>query len=171
MSGRRQRSGGIALAAIFGSSHAALYAVVLASSSAAIVLPMLQSVGVRRATVGQLVAQIAIADIGCIVILPIVAAPGRAGPAALGAVVIALAALLLFFVSEPFRPVGSPFSTAPVLEKRRFALELRFSLLTLFAFGAIAQFSGLSIMLAGFALGLLLSATVNRTDSLASCSE
>ncbi|WP_271177186.1 cation:proton antiporter [Leifsonia poae] len=151
--------GGIALAALFGTGHAAVYAVVIASSSAAIVLPMLQSVGVRRATVGQLMAQIAVADIACIVILPIVAAPGRAGLAALGAAVIAVAALLLFFALRRFDRSGARSRLHQYSEKRRFALELRFSLLTLFSFGAIAQFTDISIMLAGFALGLLLSAT------------
>jgi Kef-type K+ transport system membrane component KefB len=149
---------GVVLAATFGTGHAALYGVVLASSSAAIVLPMLQSVGLPRASVGQLVAQIAVADIVCIVALPLVIEPSRAGPAALGALAIAAAALVLSFVLIRIDKTGLRARMHRYSERRRFALELRFSLLTLFAFGAIAQFTDLSIMLAGFSLGILLSA-------------
>ena len=43
-------------------------------------------------------------------------------------------------------------------ESRRFALELRLSLLALFALAGIAQFTHVSVMMAGFTLGLVLAA-------------
>jgi Kef-type K+ transport systems, membrane components len=148
---------GAAAAVVFGTGHAVLYAVLLASSSAALVLPMLQSVGVQHVTIAQLVAQIAVADIGCIVALPLVLAPQRAIGSVLGALAIALVAgiagLVLVRSGTDLRRRLHEYS-----ERRRFALELRLSLLALFVFGAIAQFANLSIMVAGFTLGLMLSA-------------
>jgi Kef-type K+ transport system membrane component KefB len=116
-------------------------------------------VGLRRTSVAQLVAQIAIADVVCIVALPLVVAPARALEAGLGALVIAVAAVILVIVLERLGRTNARRSLHQYSERRRFALELRFSLLVLFTFGAIAQFADLSILLAGFALGLVLSAS------------
>jgi Kef-type K+ transport system membrane component KefB len=149
---------GTLIAASFGSGHAALYAVLLASSSAALVLPMLQSVGFGGASVAQLVAQIAIADVVCIVALPLVIAPARALPAALVAGSIAAAAVVLSIILAKLGRSDLRRRLHEYSERRRFALELRFSLLVLFGFAAIAQIADVSIMLAGFALGLILSA-------------
>jgi len=149
---------GVAIAAGLGDGHAALYAVLLASSSAALVLPMLQSVGLVGASVAQLVAQIAIADVICVVALPLVVAPAKALEAAVVAVVIAVAAILLLLFLSRLGRTDLRHRLHEYSERRRFALELRFSLLVLFSFAAIAQLANVSIMLAGFALGLVLSA-------------
>ena len=75
--------GGIAVAQASGTHHAAIYALLLASGSAAILLPALQEQGLlgdpRALTV---MAQVAIADIAAIVLLPIVLEPDRAFRAA-----------------------------------------------------------------------------------------
>jgi len=149
---------GVALAAVAGTGHGALYAVVLASSSAAVVLPMLASVGVGASVVGQLTVQIAIADIVCIVALPFTSAGANAGASALGVVVIAAASAALVVLLVRLDRSGLRHRLHLYSERRRFALELRLSLLVLFVFATIAQFAGLSIMVAGFALGLVLSA-------------
>lgn len=146
------------LAAVAHSGNGLLYGVLLASSSAALVLPMLQSVNVDKRSAAQLVAQIAVADVVCVVLLPLIVVPGRALTAGIGVLVIAALAVGLWvaltrWVRSDHRRVLHAYS-----ERRRFALELRLSLLVLFAFAAIAQFAQLSIMIAGFALGLVLSA-------------
>lgn len=149
---------GTGIGVLFGTGHGAVYAVLLASSSGALVLPMLQSARLGPAVSAQLVAQIAIADIACIVLLPLVIAPARALPAALGALAIAAAAILLLLILLRIGRTDLRRRMHAYSERRRFALELRFSLLALFALAAIGQIAGLSIMLAGFALGLVLSA-------------
>ncbi|MFF1634183.1 cation:proton antiporter [Leifsonia sp. NPDC058248] len=149
---------GVVIGVGFGTGHAAVYGVILASSSAALVLPMLQSVGLGRTSVTQLVAQIAVADIVCVVALPLVVAAGSALPAALGALAIAVAAVVLAIILRRLERTDARQKLHEYSERRRFALELRFSLLVLFAFAAIAQFANLSILIAGFALGLVLSA-------------
>ena len=59
----------------FGTSHALLYAVLMASSSAAVILPIKDSIGLGGDEVLRLVAQIAIADTACIVLLPLAIDP------------------------------------------------------------------------------------------------
>ncbi|MDR6970760.1 cation:proton antiporter [Leifsonia shinshuensis] len=149
---------GTGLATLFGTGHALVYGIVLASSSAAIVLPMLTSLGYDLGMLGQLVTQIAVADIVCVVALPFAVAPWRAGSAAVGALIIAAVSVGLVLVLRRVGRSGLRRRAHAYSERRRFALELRLSLLVLFTFAAIAQFAQLSIMLAGFALGLVLSA-------------
>ncbi|MBS1896262.1 MULTISPECIES: cation:proton antiporter [unclassified Microbacterium] len=148
---------GIGVALLFGNQHGAVYTVLIASSSAALVLPMLQSMGIAAASAAQLVAQIAIADVACILALPLVLQPSRVPLVALGGVGIAAAGVVLVVVLRRIGPRRLHLLHA-VSESRRFALELRFSLLALFALAGIAQFTHVSVMMAGFTLGLVLAA-------------
>ena len=150
---------GTAISVWFDTGHPALYAVVLASSSAALVLPMMPASAAGQAPLLRMVAQIAVADVVCIIALPLVIAPQKALWPAVGAIAIAAVASLLFLLLRR-HPLGERARQRlhDYSERRRFALELRLSLLVLFVFAAIAQFASLSIMLAGFALGLVLAA-------------
>jgi Kef-type K+ transport system membrane component KefB len=148
---------GIAAAAIAGTGHAAVYAVVLASGSAAVLLPAIEEVGLAGAEVLTVVAQVTIADVITIVSVPIVLQPSRAGRAALGGVLVAAAALALYLGA---RLVGEHEWVGRVrqLSKHRFwALDLRLSLLALFVLAWIAQRGGTSILVAGFAAGVVVA--------------
>ena len=70
---------GVLLATLFGTGHAALYAVLMASSSALLILPIIDSLHLGGEQVLQLLPQVAVADAGCIVAVPLVIdpAPGR----------------------------------------------------------------------------------------------
>lgn len=140
------------------SPHGVLYAVLLASSSAALVLPMLNSLGIAATSAPRLIAQIAVADIAAIVALPLVMDPGRALDAALGALTITSIAIILGVVLQKAHRSGGWRRLHHFSERRHFALELRISLLILFVLAAIAQFTHVSIMVAGFSLGLVLAA-------------
>lgn len=148
---------GVGTALLFGTSHGAVYSVLIASSSAALVLPMLRSLDVSADSAAQLIAQIAIADVACIVALPLVLQPERVPLVALGGIGIAAVGVVLVLV---LRRVGAHRLRVlhEVSESRQFALELRFSLLALFGLAGIAQFTHVSVMMAGFTLGLVLSA-------------
>ncbi len=61
---------GVVLADAFGTGHAALYGVLMASSSAALALPVMQSLGLNGPPVLSVTAQIAIADAASIILLP-----------------------------------------------------------------------------------------------------
>jgi Kef-type K+ transport system membrane component KefB len=148
---------GVGLAWQFGTGHAALYAVLMTSSSAALALPVIGSLHLQGPPVLSLTAQIAIADTACIVLLPLVIDLRRAPTAALGALAIAACAGLLFVVLLAADRRGWRQRMHDYSEKHKLALELRTNLLVLFTLAALAVSTHVSIMLAGFALGLVIA--------------
>jgi Kef-type K+ transport system membrane component KefB len=132
--------------------------VVLASSSAALILPVVDELKLGGPRVLLMLAQVAIADTACIVALPLVIDPANAPTAAVGAVLIAIGALALYFGMRWLDARGVLRRFHKVSEKRHFALELRVSLIILFALAAVASLTHVSIMLAGFACGLAVAA-------------
>jgi Kef-type K+ transport system membrane component KefB len=149
---------GIALAQLFDTGHAALYAVLIASSSAALVLPIVDSLRLGGPAILALLAQVAIADTACIVALPLAIEPSHAGRAALGVVAVSACAAVIFVVLRHFEATGARRRVHHFSEQRKFALELRVSLIVLFGLAAIATQTHISIMLAGFSFGLLTAA-------------
>ncbi|MEV6430823.1 cation:proton antiporter [Nocardia sp. NPDC051463] len=145
---------GFAVARWFDTGHGAIYAVLMASSSAALVLPIIDSLGIRGKSVLALTAQVAIADTACVVALPLVIDPAEAGRAALGAIAVAVAATLLFLALRQLELSGARRRVHRLSEDRALALELRVSLAALFALCALVTWTHVSIMLAGFAAGL-----------------
>jgi Kef-type K+ transport system membrane component KefB len=149
---------GIALGVVFHNGHGALYAVLMASSSAALVVPVIEGEGLGGRKVLLTIAQVAIADTVCIVALPLVIDPAEALGAAGGALLIAVGAVVFYFLLRWLDRSGALHRFHKLSEKRSFALELRVSLIVLFALAAAAIATHVSIMLAGFALGLAVSA-------------
>lgn len=149
---------GWALSTAFDTGHPAIYAVLLGSSSAAVVLPLVNSLGVTGPDMLDTLAQVAVADTAGIVVLPLVIQPSRAGTAALGAVSVIAAAFVAFLLLRTAERSGKRKRLHDFSEQRKFALELRTSLLALFALAALAEATHVSIMLAGFSLGLAVTA-------------
>ena len=147
-------AGGAAVSAAFGTGHAAMYAVLLASSSAALVLPIVDSLGLGGPHVLQLLPQVALADAACIVALPLAIDPKHAGRAGLGALAVIATATVLFFALRELERRGVRRRVHRLSERRGFAVELRVNLVILFALAAIATRTHVSIMLAGFSFGL-----------------
>ncbi|HYA08599.1 MAG TPA: cation:proton antiporter [Gaiellaceae bacterium] len=150
---------GIVASRATGAHHAAVYALLLASGSAAILLPALKEHGLmedRRAL--TVMAQVAIADIAAIVSLPLVLQPGHALRAALGGLLVAACVLLLYGVTRLLN--GRPWvhEVRRWSKKRGWALDLRLSLLVLFGLVWVAQRSGTSALIAGFGVGLMVAA-------------
>ncbi|OBI41180.1 cation:proton antiporter [Mycobacterium colombiense] len=157
---------GFGLATQFGTGHAALYAVLMASSSAAMALPMIDSLRLRGPQVLSVTAQIAIANAACIVLLPLVIDFHHAASAALGGLAITGCAVLLYVVLRWVDRRGWRQRMHDYSHKNRLALELRINLLVLFGLAMLAVSTDVSIMLAGFALGLVI-ATVGEPRRLA----
>src|SRR5215475_11378507 len=149
---------GVVLAEVFGTGNAAVYAVLMASSSAALALPVIDSLGLQGPPVLSVTTQIAIADAASIVLLPLVINPGQAPRAALGAVAVAGAAMVCYFLLRTGDRRGWRRRLHRYSHKHLLALELRLSLICLFTLCALAIATHVSIMLAGFALGLVISA-------------
>jgi Kef-type K+ transport system membrane component KefB len=148
----------IGIAHGFGTGHAALYAVLIASSSAALVLPIVDSLGLSGDAVLQMLPQVAIADTVCIVALPLAIDPKHAGRAALGTLAVLACAAVLFVALSHLERSGLRKRVHNVSEDRKFALELRVNLMILFALAALAVRTHVSIMLAGFSLGVAMAA-------------
>ncbi|WP_163801376.1 cation:proton antiporter [Mycolicibacterium sediminis] len=148
---------GVLMAHLFDTGHAALYAVLMASSSAAVALPIIDGLGLDGPPVLSVKAQIAVADAACIVLLPLVINPGRAAGAALGALAISASAAVLYLVLRRFDRDGTRDRVRKYSKRHGLALELRISLILLFALSALAATTHVSIMLAGFALGLVIN--------------
>ncbi|WP_125568980.1 cation:proton antiporter [Nocardioides baekrokdamisoli] len=145
---------GTAIAYATGVHHAPLFAVLIASSSAALILPIVDSLGLKGGGVVGLLPQIAIADTLCIVALPLAIDPKHALRAAGGAAAVIGAAAVVFLALRAAEKAGARKKVHDVSEERRFAAELRIQLVILFALAALAKSTHVSIMLAGFAFGL-----------------
>lgn len=148
----------LAISSIFGTGHTALYAVLITSSSAALILPTLDSLGLGGPAVLQLLPQVAIADTACIIALPLAIEPSRAGRAAVGAAAVIACAIVAFVILRILDTHGVRRRVHRVSEKRKFALELRFDLMILFGLAALATATHVSILLAGFSFGLVVAA-------------
>ena len=150
---------GVAVAQASGTHHAAVYALLLASGSAAILLPAFEEQRLlddpRALTV---MAQVAIADIAAIVLLPLVLEPSRALRAAVGGLLVALCILALYGVVHVIHRRRWVRHARHLSKERSWALDLRLSLLVLFGLVWIAQRTGTGVLIAGFGVGLMVAA-------------
>ncbi|MBS2961509.1 cation:proton antiporter [Actinocrinis puniceicyclus] len=149
---------GYGVADLLGTGHALLYAVLFASSSAALVMPVIDEAGLGAPPVLATVVQVTLADTVCIVLLPLAEQPERAGKAALGVLAVVCAAAAILLVMRWFARRGWLKRMHRISHRRNFGLELRVQLITVFGLAGLAQRFGVSIMLAGFAAGLALAA-------------
>jgi Kef-type K+ transport system membrane component KefB len=149
---------GYLVASLVDTSHALVYAVLMASSSAAFVLPTVGSLGLSGPDLVDLLPQVAIADSLCIVLLPLVIDTDHVVRAAVGAVAVIVAGLVLFATLHRIEHSGLRTRVHDVSEDREFAIELRVSLALVFAMAALAVAVHVSLMLAGFVCGLAVAA-------------
>jgi Kef-type K+ transport system membrane component KefB len=147
-----------AIGAIFDSDHIGLYAVLIASSSAAAIMPIIDSRRLSGPAVVELLPQIAIADAACIVALPLVIDPPHAARAALGSMAVIGCAALAYLVLHRMDHTGWRRRIHRTSHHTRLALELRIDLVVLFTLAAVAVATHVSIMLAGFAFGIVVAA-------------
>ncbi|MGV8873653.1 MAG: cation:proton antiporter [Rhodococcus sp. (in: high G+C Gram-positive bacteria)] len=149
---------GWAVAAAFDPPHLGLYAVLMASSSAAVIMPIVESTTMTAPGLMALLPQIALADAVCIVALPLVIDPSRTVSTALGSAAVIIAAGIIFFVLRHFDMSGLRRRVHHLSAQRKLALELRLNLILLFGLAALAVHTHSSVMLAGFGFGLAVAA-------------
>jgi Kef-type K+ transport system membrane component KefB len=149
--------GGFVAAAVAGTSHAAIYAVVLASGSAAVLLPAFQEADAAGPDVMAVMAQVTIADIVTILSVPIVLQAGRFAHALLGGALVSIGVLLLLAAARLVRGRAWVHRVRQLSKRRHWALDLRLSLLVLFFLAWLAEKSGTSVLIAGFGVGLMVA--------------
>lgn len=145
---------GIAAAALAGTAHAAVYAVVLASGSAAVLLPAFEETRAGGREALAVIAQVTIADVVTVVSVPIVLQPARTGHALLGGALVALAAAAVFGCARALAGRAWVERARALSKSRRWALDLRLALLVLFLLAWLAERSGTSVLIAGFGAGV-----------------
>jgi Kef-type K+ transport system membrane component KefB len=148
---------GLLAASVAGTGHVAIYAALLASGSAAVLLPALEETGIEGPDVMVVMAQVTIADVVTILSVPVVLQPARVGHAALGAVFVAFAALALLRASRLLGTHRWVHHMRRLSKQRHWALDLRLSLLVLFVLAWIALKGGASILIAGFGAGVMVA--------------
>jgi Kef-type K+ transport system membrane component KefB len=149
--------GGLVAAELTGTGHAAVYGVLLASGSAAIVLPTLQERKLDGPEALVVIAQVTVADVTAILAVPLVLQPSRVANVALGGLLIAACALIVFYVARSLRPRPWVHRLRKRSKRRGWALDLRLALAVLFGLAWIAEKSGASVLLGGFAMGLVVA--------------
>ena len=149
--------GGLLIARGLGFGHPTIWAVLLSTGSAAIVLPAIEDAGIDADRAVLAMAWATVADVCTIVAVPLVMDPSKALRAGLGAVAVVLAAISILLAARWLQRLARVQVLRTDSATRAWALDLRVSLLALFALCALAQGLGISIMIAGFAAGLLVA--------------
>jgi Kef-type K+ transport system membrane component KefB len=150
--------GGLLIADALGVGHPAIWAVLLATGSAAIVLPALEGAGIGADQALVAMAWATIADVLTIVVVPLVLNPSKAARAGLGALAVAAGAVLVLLIGSRLAHDKRVQALRAESGPKAWALDLRVALVALFALCALAQWTGTSIMIAGFAAGLIIAA-------------
>jgi Kef-type K+ transport system membrane component KefB len=149
---------GVLLDHVLGIGRPALLAVLIAGSSAAIAFPILEEHRLQGASVAVLMSWVAVADALTVIVMPLMLA-GSANlvAAILGDVaVVAAASLVLILATRTVRSAPVRALREESLQ-RGWALQLRVSVLILFGLSAIAQRTGASTLVAGFAAGMVIA--------------
>ena len=136
----------------------ATLAVIMASSSAAVVLPSFSGVPQSVANAGLFFSQVAVSDLLAIIVLPLVAGSANTGRVAIGAAVISITAVVIYFLLRWAQTSGDWKRMRKFSALHGFGLELRLSFILLLALIVLAKSFAVTIMIAGFGLGLAIAA-------------
>jgi Kef-type K+ transport system membrane component KefB len=137
--------------------HPAPFVLLLAASSSAVVMPILHERGLGGGELLLATAWIALVDIATIVALPLALQPSRAVGIAAGGMAVTAAAVAVFALVHALRRSRLVDELRRDSGTRGWALDLRLSLLVLFGLSAIATAFGTSVLIAGFAAGMIVA--------------
>ena len=148
---------GLVIGSLVGSTHAALFIVLISGSSAAVALPTIREQGLTGAAVALVIPWIAIADATTALLMPLtLTSAGKIPAALLGDGLIVLAAAATIWLGRRLLGSGVAQQAKRLSKQRHWALRLRVSVLMLLLLGAIAEQTGASLLVAGFAAGIVL---------------
>jgi Kef-type K+ transport system membrane component KefB len=148
---------GLLVSKIGGAGHPAVYAVLIASGSAAVVLPILQERDLTGSTALAVMAQVTVADIGAMVAVPLVLAPGRTGRIVAGSAIVAACVIAMLVAAGHLRQRAGVHKLRQLGKRRGWAVDLRLALIVLFGLAWLTERSGASLLIAGFGAGLMVA--------------
>jgi Kef-type K+ transport system membrane component KefB len=148
---------GLAIAALLGLGHAQLFVVLLAGSSAAVAFPTIQERGLTGPAVALLIAWITLADAVTALVMPLtLSGAGHVPRALLGDAAIVALAVVAIAAGRRLFATGLADEVKRESRDRHWALQLRIAVLLLLVLAAIAEHTGASVLVAGFAAGIVL---------------
>ena len=148
---------GLGLGIGLASRHPALFVVLLAGSSAAVAFPTIAEQRLGGPAVALLIAWITLADVVTALVMPLtLVGAGRIPLALLGDLLIVILTAAIIAAGRRIFRTGLADEAARESKQRRWALRLRLSVLMLLALGAVAERTGASLLIAGFAAGIVL---------------
>ncbi len=133
-----------------------LLAVISFSSSAALVIPFVENISPSQSK-SILITQVTLADALAFVALPFVTQKSGQMRALEGAILVLIAAVIIFFALIFAKSRGWLASTHQISKQDHLGLELRISLALLLLVAALALHFHASVMIAGFTLGVVLA--------------
>jgi Kef-type K+ transport system membrane component KefB len=145
------------VATVGGLHRAAVIAVLLAAASAAVVLPITQSVQARDTLLATIV-WVSLLDVVTVLAVPFVLATGSRSRVVAGSALVLAGAGVVGFVATRLRTAEPVSGLRAASHRRGFALDLRVSLLVLFTLASIAERFDTSVLIAGFAVGVMVAA-------------
>ncbi len=148
---------GLLVSRIGGAGHPAVYAVLIASGSAAVVLPILQERGLTGPTALAVMAQVTVADIGAMVAVPLVLAPARTDRIVVGSAIVAACVIAMLMAARHLRRRADVQKLRQLGKRRGWAVDLRMALIVLFGLAWLTERSGASLLIAGFGAGLMVA--------------
>jgi Kef-type K+ transport system membrane component KefB len=149
---------GFALAPFVGLDRPAILAVLLATSSAAVVLPVIEATTRIDRPILVTMSWVAFADVGSVLAVPLVTSEGRLGRVVVGGLLVLLAAGGVYLVARSMTHRRVVHAARAASRAHGWGLDLRASILVLFTLAWIATRFGTSILIAGFAAGVVVSA-------------
>jgi Kef-type K+ transport system membrane component KefB len=146
-----------ALAEVTPLHDAGILTLLLATSSAAIVMPVLADRGGAGAGSLCVIAWVAIADVATVIAIPIVLARGNVGRVIAGSALVLAGAAVLYLLAREADRHGVLHRAGRASLSRGWALRLRLSLVALFTLAWIATSYGTSVLIAGFSTGAVIA--------------
>jgi Kef-type K+ transport system membrane component KefB len=140
--------------------QAPIFFVLITSSSAALIMPIFigHEVKATAEQVAVMITQVAVADLLCVLAIPLVMDTKHLPRVLAGSGIITVSALIFFAGLHFANRRGYIERIRKVSKANHFGLELRVSLIVLLALAGIAKQFSISVMIAGFAIGLALAA-------------
>jgi Kef-type K+ transport system membrane component KefB len=148
---------GIGLDAVTGLHQAGILSVLVATSSGAVALPVLQALPEDGGALLITTAWIAMADVATVLAVPLVIRQGSIGSVLLGIGAIAVSAVAIYLVGHRARDTAVAKRIRKRSKRGHWALDLRVSLVILFALASIAVRQHTSVLIAGFCAGAVLA--------------
>lgn len=146
-----------ALSFITGIHNVGIFVLLCACSSTSMVVPMLHERHLTGHVIMLTTAWIAICDIVAMIVLPLATASGDMETVAIGVGVVGVVAVACLVGMRFFRSSAIGEHLRGLSRHKHWALDLRLSLAMLFGLAWLATVFGTSVLVAGFAAGMVAS--------------